>query len=224
MHHNNLALSCMALKLKHHLFQPQGVSSLLSTWARRRRIISLINIRYSRLVYSNSIVIKKKGKNPDDISSLGRTRMRPSLDKWYRVEEMFLYNVIKESMFTFSNQDLFNLCMVNKDLVIIVPKTCCWLHVNFTSLREPHYGYKDLGVIDGHWVKMASMAMIHFGLDPGSSFVGYPGITLVNTKMFVKHWQQSKSTLAYRITSISRGSYWMVIQHNSPSRSHRATS
>ncbi len=54
--------------------------------------------------------------------------MRSSLDKWYQVEELFLYNVtttvIMESRVSFSDQDLFNLCMVNKDFANIVPKTC----------------------------------------------------------------------------------------------------
>jgi hypothetical protein len=97
--------------------------------------------------------------------------MRPSLDKWYRVKELFLYDVIttiiKESRVSLSDQDLFNLCMVNKDFANIIPKTCRWLRLDFTPLREPRYGYKDQGAIDSHRVKMASEAMIHFSLDPG---------------------------------------------------------
>ncbi len=33
--------------------------------------------------YDDSIVTKKKGKTSNDSSLLNRTRMRPSLDKWY---------------------------------------------------------------------------------------------------------------------------------------------
>ncbi len=114
---------------------------------------------------------KKKGKTSNDSSLLDRTRMRPSLDKWYRVKELFLYDVIttiiKESRVSLSDQDLFNLCMVNKDFANIIPKTCRWLRLDFTPLREPRYGYKDQGAIDSHRVKMASEAMIHFSLDPG---------------------------------------------------------
>jgi hypothetical protein len=96
--------------------------------------------------------------------------MRPSLNKWYRVKELFLQNVtttvIKESRVSLSDQDHFYLCMVNKDFVTIVPKTCHWLCVDFTSLWEPCYGYEDQGAINSHQVEMAAV-IIHFGLDPG---------------------------------------------------------
>jgi hypothetical protein len=121
--------------------------------------------------YNDSIVTKKKGKTANDSSLLDRTRMRPSLDKWYRVEELFLYHVIttviRESRVSFSNQDLFNLRMVNKDFANIVPKTCRWLCLDFIPLQEPRYGYEDQGAIDSHRIEMASATMIHFGLDPG---------------------------------------------------------
>ena len=121
--------------------------------------------------YPDSIVTKKKGKISDDNLCLNRSRMRPSLDKWYRVEELYLYNVIttiiKECLPSFTNQDLFNLRLVNKDFANIIPKVCRWLRLDFTSLREPRYFYEDQECIDLHRVEMASAAMIHFGLDPG---------------------------------------------------------
>jgi hypothetical protein len=101
--------------------------------------------------YNDSIVTKKKGKTSNDSSLLNRTRMRPSLDKWYRVEELFLYNVIttviKESRVSLSNQDLFNLRMVNKDFANIVPKTCRWLRMDFTPLREYVTDTKTKGLL-----------------------------------------------------------------------------
>ena len=42
---------------------------------------------------NDSIVARKKGKISDDIS-IDRSRMRPSLDKWYCVGDLHLYNVI----------------------------------------------------------------------------------------------------------------------------------
>ena len=91
--------------------------------------------------YPDSIVTKKKGKTSDDILCPKRSRMRPSLDKWYRVEELYLYNVIttiiKECRASLSDQDLFNLRLVNKDFANIVPKTCRWLRMDFTPLQEP---------------------------------------------------------------------------------------
>jgi hypothetical protein len=57
--------------------------------------------------------------------------MRPNLDKWYRVGDLHLYNVIttliKECKVSFSNEDLSNLCLVNKDFANIVQKALHWL-------------------------------------------------------------------------------------------------
>jgi hypothetical protein len=81
--------------------------------------------------YPDSIVTKKKGKTYDDNFRPKRSRMRPSLDKWYRVEDLYLYNVIttiiKECHSSLSDQDLFNLRLVNKDFADIIPKACRWL-------------------------------------------------------------------------------------------------
>ena len=97
--------------------------------------------------------------------------MRPSLDKWYRVGNLHLYNVIttiiKECRVTFSKEDLANLRLVNKDYAAIVPKVICWLRIDYTPLREPWLGYENQECIDPYRVEMASAAMIHFGLDPG---------------------------------------------------------
>ena len=118
----------------------------------------------------DSIVVRKKGKTSDHIS-LDRSRMRPSLDKWYRVGDLHLYNVIttiiKECRTTFSKEDLANLRLVNKDYAAIVPKVIRWLRIDYTPLREPRLGYENQECIDPYRVEMASAAMIHFGLDPG---------------------------------------------------------
>ncbi len=97
--------------------------------------------------------------------------MRPSLNKWYHVGDLHLYNVIttiiKECRVTFSKEDLSNLRLVNKDYAAIVPKVIRWLRVDLTPLREPRLGYKNQERIDPYRVEMASAAMIHFGLDLG---------------------------------------------------------
>jgi hypothetical protein len=94
--------------------------------------------------YPELIVTRKKGKISND-TSLHRARMRPSLDKWYRVGGLHLYNVIttiiKECRVSFSKQDLSNLHLVNKDFANIVPKVLCWLRVNLSPLRDPRLGY-----------------------------------------------------------------------------------
>jgi hypothetical protein len=90
--------------------------------------------------YPESIVTRKKGKISDD-TSLHCTRMRPSLNKWYQVGDLRLYNVIttiiKECRVIFSKEDLSNLCLVNKDFANIVSKVLHWLQVNFTPLQDP---------------------------------------------------------------------------------------
>ncbi len=120
--------------------------------------------------YPELIETRKKGKISDH-TSLHCARMRPSLDKWYQVGDLHLYNVIitiiKECRVSFLKEDLSNLCLVNKDFANIVPKVLCWLRVNFTLLQDPCLGYKQQDHINPYHVEIASAAMIHFGLDPG---------------------------------------------------------
>jgi hypothetical protein len=97
--------------------------------------------------------------------------MRPSLNKWYQVGDLHLYNIItttiKECRVSFLSEDLSNLCLVNKDFANIVLKVLHWLRVDFTSLQDPSLGYEQQDHINPHCVEMACTAMIHFGLDPG---------------------------------------------------------
>jgi hypothetical protein len=87
------------------------------------------------------------------------------------VGDLHLYNVItaiiKECRVIFSDEDLSNLCLVNKDFANIVPKVLRWLRVDVTPLQDPLLGYKQQDHINPYHVEMASTAMIHFGLDPG---------------------------------------------------------
>ncbi len=87
--------------------------------------------------YPELIVTRKKGKISNN-TSLHRARMRPSLDKWYQVGDLHLYNVIttiiKECRVSVSKEDISNLCLVNKDFANIVPKVLHWLRVDFTPL------------------------------------------------------------------------------------------
>ncbi len=105
----------------------------------------------NRSEYPELIVTRKKGKIFNN-TSLHCTCMRPSLNKWYRVGDLHLYNVIttiiKECRVIFSKEDLSNLCLVNKDFAIIVPKVLHWVRVDFTPLQDPHLGYKQQDHID----------------------------------------------------------------------------
>jgi hypothetical protein len=75
--------------------------------------------------YPELILTRKKGKISDD-TSLNCARMRPSLNKWYQVGDLHLYNIIttiiKECRVSFLKEDISNLCLVNKDFANIVPK------------------------------------------------------------------------------------------------------
>jgi hypothetical protein len=119
--------------------------------------------------YPESIVTRKKGKISDD-TSLHCAHMRPSINEWYQVGDLHLYNVIttiiKECRTIFLKEDLSNLCLVNKGFANIVPKVLHWLQVDFTPLRDLCLGYEQQDHIDPYCVEMASTAMIHFGLDP----------------------------------------------------------
>ncbi len=131
------------------------------------------------------IVTRKKGKISNN-TSLHCARMRPSLNKWYQVGDLHLYNiittVIKECRVVFFQEDLSNLCLVNKDFADIVPKVLRWLRVNFTPLQDPHLEYKQQDHFNPDCVEMASTAMIHFGLDPGKFVCFLPG------KYTGQHW------------------------------------
>ncbi len=97
--------------------------------------------------------------------------MRPSLNKWYQVADLHLYNIIttiiKECRVSFLKEDISNLRLVNTDFANIVPKVLRWLWVDFTPLQDPCLGYEQQDHINPYHVEMASAAMIHFGLDPG---------------------------------------------------------
>ncbi len=120
--------------------------------------------------YHELIATRKKDEISDN-TSLHCARMRPSLDKWYQVGDLHLYNVIttiiKECRVSFLSEDLSNLCLVNKDFANIVPKVLRWVRVDFTPLRDPCLGYEQHDHINPYCTEMASMAMIHLGLDPG---------------------------------------------------------
>jgi hypothetical protein len=135
----------------------------------KKRILTAYQKKFGS-EYPELIVTRKEGKISDD-TSLHCACMRPSLDKWYRVGDLHLYNVIttiiKECRVSFLKEDISNLCLVNKDFANIVLKVLRWLLVNFTPLRDPRLGYKQQDHINPYRVEMASTAMIHFGLNPG---------------------------------------------------------
>jgi hypothetical protein len=59
---------------------------------KKKRILTAYQDKFGS-EYPESVVTRKTGKISDD-TSLHCTRMRPSLDKWYQVGELHLYNII----------------------------------------------------------------------------------------------------------------------------------
>ncbi len=49
----------------------------------------------------------------------------------------------------------------------MIPKIIRWLKVDFSLLCKPRYNYEQQERIDLHHVKVASAAIIYFGLNPG---------------------------------------------------------
>ncbi len=93
--------------------------------------------------YPDSITTKKKGKHShiDPLQKI--VCMKPSKKKYYRVEELTIYNVItrviKEFRDSFGPADLLNLSCANKDFSIMIKNTVRWLRIDFSSLRDPRY-------------------------------------------------------------------------------------
>jgi hypothetical protein len=49
----------------------------------------------------------------------------------------------------------------------MIPNVACWLKIDFTLLREPRFDYENQLEVSHHRVEMASVAMVHFSMDPG---------------------------------------------------------
>ena len=90
--------------------------------------------------YDNSIVSKKKGKITDDPPMLTRTTcMRPSLDKWYRVSDLTILNVIRTVIneHCLTSSQLKTICLLDKSFSIMVPKVTHWLKIDFYPFCKP---------------------------------------------------------------------------------------
>jgi len=160
---------------------PPGDAAIVTGTREKWRILEAYEAKFGT-GYPDSIVTRKKGKLIDTMllsPPHSRTRrMRPSKDKFYRVDILELHSVIttiiKEFRVEFTVQDIRNLCLVCKDFASLVPKITRWLTVDFSSLCEPWYNYEQQERIDPQRVEMASAAMVHFGLNPGK-FVRWMG-------------------------------------------------
>ena len=116
---------------------------------------------------TSSIVAKKKGKTDVLLKSL--VSMKVSKDRYYRVDELTLYNVIAPLIVSgfLQQQQEGRLRRTCKLLNSAIPKILYWSTLDYSSLREPRFDYNNQTTIDPKRVDMANAAMVHFGLDPG---------------------------------------------------------
>jgi hypothetical protein len=66
--------------------------------------------------------------------------MRPTLNKYYQVEELTLHNVmtlVLKEYGAFTNQELLYICLSNTKFARMIPKCLWWLKVDFLLLQEP---------------------------------------------------------------------------------------
>ncbi len=79
--------------------------------------------------YQESIITKKKDKlDPNKLlhfvtSSL--KGMKPSTDKYYRVKDLTMYNIITiviQEYMAFSKNELLSICLINTDFAKMIPK------------------------------------------------------------------------------------------------------
>ena len=76
--------------------------------------------------------------------------------------------------------DLKKLRQLDKNFSTMITKVLKWVCIDFNSLQEPQYNYKQQEHINTSRVEMASAVIIHFGLDPckfvrfqGGKYTGY---------------------------------------------------
>ena len=103
--------------------------------------------------------------------------MKPSTDKYYRIKDLTIYNVITiviQEYMAFSKDKLSSIRLINTDFSKMIPKLKRWLQIDFSTLRKPRLNYENQTQIGPHQVCMANAAMAHFGLDPGR-FVQWMG-------------------------------------------------
>ncbi len=120
-------------------------SIFVKSTRKKKRILTAYQEKFGS-EYPESIITRKKGKISNN-TSLHCACMRSSLDKWYQVGDLYLYNAIttitKECRVSFLKEDIYNLHLVNKDFANIVPKILRWIRVNFTPLQDSCLGYKQ---------------------------------------------------------------------------------
>jgi hypothetical protein len=135
-----------------------GLSTSVSSSKEKKRILKEYVSKFGS-GHQESIITKKIGKldhnGPLQIVASSRQGMKPSIDKYYQVKELMIYNVITiviQEYAAFSKNELLNIHLLNTDFAKMIPKLKQWLRIDFSMLREPHLNYESQMQIDPHQV------------------------------------------------------------------------
>jgi hypothetical protein len=157
-----------------------GVSSSVSSTKEKKCILEEYVSKFGS-GHQESIINKKKGKldlnEPLHFVTSSWKGMKPSTDKYYRVKDLTIHNVITiviREYTAFSKNELLRIRLINTDFAKMILKLKRWLQIDFSTLCKPRLNYKSQTQIDPHQVCMANTATAHFGLDPGR-FVQWMG-------------------------------------------------
>jgi hypothetical protein len=100
--------------------------------------------KYLSSGYQEAIITKKKGKHNHEELFLSSPSpwqcMKPSTDKYYRVKELTIYNIITiviREYAAFSKDELSSIRLMNTNFAEMIPKLQRWLQIDFSLLREP---------------------------------------------------------------------------------------
>jgi hypothetical protein len=130
---------------------------ILSFWSKEKKRILKEYVSKFGSGYQESIITKKKGKlNPNKplhfVTSSWKG-MKPSTDKYYRVKDLRICNVITiviQEYTAFSNNELLSIRLINTDFAKMIPKLKRWLQIDFSTLRKPRLNCKSQTQIDPH--------------------------------------------------------------------------
>jgi hypothetical protein len=117
-------------------------SSVFSTREKKRILEEYVSKFGSG--HQESIIAKKKGKldinEPLHFATSSWKGMKPSSDKYYRVKELTIYNVITiviQEYTAFSKNELSSIHLINTDFSKMIPKLKRWPQIDFSTLPKP---------------------------------------------------------------------------------------
>jgi hypothetical protein len=105
--------------------------------------------------------------------------MKPTLDKYYRVDDLNFFNVVaillRENFLSYlPEEERCTYRQLSKKCNYISSEIERYLKIDFLPLREPRFDYANQEEVSIARVDMAAAAFIHFGLEPGM-FVRFMG-------------------------------------------------